>query len=142
MARPLRIEYEGAFYHVTARGNERKEIFQTKKDYERFKYYIMEAKDKYDFLLHAYVLMRNHYHLIIETPKANLNKIMHYINTVFPLPDPKLLHFSLKDNTGHNRVVIGYSDRRNVFITNDLTRLGRNYEIPYADFEELWSCRS
>jgi len=80
MARPLRIEYEGAFYHVTARGNERKEIFQTKKDYERFKGYIIGAQDKYDFLLHCYVLMTNHYHLIIETPKANLNKIMHYIN--------------------------------------------------------------
>jgi len=80
MARPLRIEYDGAFYHVTARGNERKEIFHTKKDYERFKDYIMGAKEKYDFLLHVYVLMTNHYHLIIETPKANLNKIMHYIN--------------------------------------------------------------
>jgi REP element-mobilizing transposase RayT len=80
MARPLRIEYEGAFYHVTARGNERKEIFHTEKDYERFKYYLMEAQDKYDFLLHSYVLLTNHYHLIIETLKANLNKIMHYIN--------------------------------------------------------------
>jgi putative transposase len=80
MARPLRIEYEGAFYHVTARGNEGKEIFDTKKDYERFKYYLMGAQDKYDFLLHSYVLMTNHYHLIIETLKANLNKIMHYIN--------------------------------------------------------------
>lgn len=80
MARPLRIEYEGALYHVTARGNERKEIFHTKKDYERFKDYIMGAQDKYDLLLHGYVLMTNHYHLIIETPKANLNKIMHYIN--------------------------------------------------------------
>lgn len=80
MARPLRIEYAGAFYHVTARGNERREIFQTKKDYERFKQYLMRAQDKYDFLLHGYVLMTNHYHLIIETPKANLNRIMHYIN--------------------------------------------------------------
>jgi len=80
MARPLRIEYEGAFYHVTGRGNERKEIFQTKKDYERFKHYLIGAQDKYDFLLHGYVLMTNHYHLIIETSKANLNRIMHYIN--------------------------------------------------------------
>ena len=80
MARPLRIEYEGAFYHVTGRGNERREIFQTKKDYERFKRYIIGAQDKYDFLIHGYVLMTNHYHLIIETSKANLNRIMHYIN--------------------------------------------------------------
>jgi len=80
MARPLRIEYGGAFYHVTDRGNERREIFQTKKDYERFKRYVIGAQDRYDFLLHGYVLMTNHYHLIIETSKANLNRIMHYIN--------------------------------------------------------------
>ena len=80
MARPLRIEYGGAFYHVTDRGNERREIFQTKKDYERFKRYVIGAQDRYDFLLHGYVLMTNHFHLIIETSKANLNRIMHYIN--------------------------------------------------------------
>lgn len=67
MARPLRIEYEGAFYHVTSRGNERKEIFRLKEDYERFKHYLLEAQDKYDFVLHGYVLMTNHYHLILET---------------------------------------------------------------------------
>lgn len=80
MARPMRIEYEGAFYHVTSRGNERKEIFLGPKDYERFKHYLSEAEDKYDFLLHGYVLMTNHYHLILETNKANLHRIMHYLN--------------------------------------------------------------
>ena len=80
MARPLRIEYEGAIYHVTARGNERSKIFVTKKDYLKFKEYIAEAQTKYGFLLHAYVLMANHYHLIIETPEGNLGKIMHYLN--------------------------------------------------------------
>ena len=68
MARPLRIEYEGALYHVTARGNERSKIFFTKKDYQKFKEYLSEAESKYGFLLHAYVLMTTHYHLIIETP--------------------------------------------------------------------------
>lgn len=80
MARPLRIEYEGAIYHVTARGNERSKIFFTKKDYLKFKEYIAEAQTKFNFLLHAYVLMTNHYHLIIETPDGNLSKIMHYLN--------------------------------------------------------------
>jgi putative transposase len=60
MARPIRIEYEGAFYHVTSRGNERKEIFCGPEDYERFKHYLDEAQDKYNFLLHGYVLMTNH----------------------------------------------------------------------------------
>ena len=61
MARPLRIEFEGAVYHVTARGNERRKIFFSKKDYEKFKEYLAEAKDKYGFILHGYVLMTNHY---------------------------------------------------------------------------------
>jgi len=80
MARPLRIEYEGAFYHVTARGNERRSIYYSKSDYESFKQYLLEAKKKYNCIFHCYVLMGNHYHLLIETPQANLNKIMHYIN--------------------------------------------------------------
>jgi len=61
MARPLRIEYEGAAYHVTARGNERGKIFFSKRDYEKFKEYVAAAKERYGFILHAYVLMTNHY---------------------------------------------------------------------------------
>lgn len=80
MARPLRIEYEGALYHITARGNERRSIYYSKSDYERFKQYLLEARKKYNCIFHCYTLMSNHYHLLIETPGANLNKIMHYIN--------------------------------------------------------------
>ena len=80
MARPLRIEYEGALYHVTARGNERGKIFFTKKDYQKFKEYLADGESKYGFFLHAYVLMTTHYHLIIETPDGNLGKIMHFLN--------------------------------------------------------------
>lgn len=80
MARAMRIEYEDAVYHVTARGNDRKKIFFTKLDHEKFLEYIKEAKKKYGILVHSYVLMSNHYHLIIETPNANLSKAMQYIN--------------------------------------------------------------
>jgi REP element-mobilizing transposase RayT len=80
MARPLRIKYEGAFYHITARGNERKKIFFAKSDYAKFKEYVKGAQDRYGYLLHCYVLMSNHYHLILETPNADLSKIMHSIN--------------------------------------------------------------
>ncbi|MCK4792878.1 MAG: transposase, partial [Desulfobacteraceae bacterium] len=80
MARPLRIEYEGAFYHVTSRGNERRKIYYAKSDYEKFKNYLRDAQDKFGFFLHPYVFMTNHYHLLIETPEGNLNKLMHYIN--------------------------------------------------------------
>ena len=80
MARPLRIEYPGAFYHVTSRGNERKKIFFAKADFGKFRDYLIEAQVKYDFVLHCYVLMSNHFHLIIEARHANLSQLMHYIN--------------------------------------------------------------
>lgn len=83
MARPLRIEYDGAFYHVTSRGNESKRIFYAKSDYEKFKSNLKEAQEKFGCLLHCYVLMINHYHLIIETPHGNLSKVMHYINASY-----------------------------------------------------------
>jgi putative transposase len=80
MARPLRLEYEGAFYHVTSRGNERGKIFFSEADYGKFLSYLGKAKEKYGIILHAYVLMTNHYHLLLETPDANLSKVMHYLN--------------------------------------------------------------
>jgi len=80
MARPIRIEYEGAFYHVTARGNERRKIFFSGNDYAKFKDYLGEAKRKFRVVIHAYVLMSNHYHLLLETPEKNLSRVMHHIN--------------------------------------------------------------
>jgi REP element-mobilizing transposase RayT len=83
MARPLRIEYEGAFYHITARGNERRRIYFGKADYEKFLSYLRNAQEKYGYLLHCYVLMGNHYHLLIETPQGNMSKLMHFINSSY-----------------------------------------------------------
>ena len=83
MARPLRIAFEGAFYHVAARGNERKKIFLSPRDYDKFLSYLMEAVEKYGAILHAFVLMANHYHLIVETPKANLSAFMHSLNSAY-----------------------------------------------------------
>ncbi len=77
MARPIRIEYTNAVYHITARGNERKKIFRD--DAERFKF--LELLEKYTgrhgVILYCYVLMGNHYHLVVETPNSNLAKFMH-----------------------------------------------------------------
>ena len=83
MARSLRIEYEGALYHVTARGNERGKIFFSRADYLKFLEYLAAARIKYDFIVHCYVLMTNHYHLLIETHHKNLSKIMHYLNSAY-----------------------------------------------------------
>ncbi len=83
MARSLRLEFEGAFYHITSRGNLRDRIFFDDKDRERFLEIIRRTKERYGYLLHAYALMENHYHLFLETPKANISQIMQNINTSY-----------------------------------------------------------
>lgn len=83
MARQLRIEFEGAFYHVTSRGNLRERVFFEDKDRESFLEILKRTSKRYSYLLHAYVLMDNHYHLLIETPKANISQIMQNINTSY-----------------------------------------------------------
>ena len=80
MARPLRITFPGAFYHVTSRGNERKNIYKSKRDREKFLEYLGEAHERYGAIIHAYCLMTNHYHILIETPNANLPQIMKHLN--------------------------------------------------------------
>lgn len=81
MGRPLRIEYPGALYHVTSRGNERRDIFLDNFDRKKFLGILEDYHDRYGILIHCYVLMDNHYHLVMETPKGNLLKVMHGINS-------------------------------------------------------------
>ncbi len=85
MARPLRIEYEGALYHIATRGNERRNIYFSRGDYEKFFEYVKEAIERHGIILYAYVLMSNHYHLLIETSEANLSKVMHHINSSYTM---------------------------------------------------------
>jgi len=80
MGRPLRIEYPGALYHITSRGNERKEIFLDDEDRVKLSEIVKDYHTRYGILIHAYVFMDNHYHLLLETPKANLVKVMHGLN--------------------------------------------------------------
>ena len=83
MARPLRITYPGAFYHVTSRGNERKKIFKTERDREKFLEYLSSASERYGAAIHVFCLMDNHYHLLLETPSGNLPQIMRHINGAY-----------------------------------------------------------
>ena len=83
MARPLRIEYNGALYHITARGNERNPIYREEGDYQKFLDLLSELPQRYDIFIHGYILMGNHYHLLIETPKGNITKVMHYLNATY-----------------------------------------------------------
>ena len=83
MARQLRIEYAGAFYHVTSRGNEKKRIYSDDRDKEKFLTYLTSAHERFRAILHAFCLMPNHYHLLIETPLANLSRTMQFINSSY-----------------------------------------------------------
>jgi putative transposase len=80
MARPLRILYPNAFYHVTCRGNDRRVIFRDDHDRTRFLERLRGALEIFSVRVHAYVLMSNHFHLIVETPRANLSEFMRQFN--------------------------------------------------------------
>jgi len=83
MGRPLRIEYEGAVYHVTARGNARSDIYLSDSDRDLFLDVLAYVVDRFGWICHAYCLMDNHYHLMIETPKANLSRGMGQLNGIY-----------------------------------------------------------
>jgi putative transposase len=83
MARPLRIEFDGALYHVTSRGNDRKAIFKDDSDRELFLKTLAQVNERFHWICHAYCLMNNHYHLVIETPDGNLSKGMRQLNGVY-----------------------------------------------------------
>jgi putative transposase len=83
MARPLRIEYPGAVYHITSRGNEKKPVYKDEADRENFLSTLHQVNKRYHWLCHAYCLMDNHFHLIIETPEGNLSMGMRQLNGVY-----------------------------------------------------------
>jgi putative transposase len=85
LARQLRIEYPGAFYHVFSRGNQKQPVFLSDDDMYFFLKCLREAHDKFGVIVHVYCLMPNHYHLILETPLGNLSKIMHFLNTTYTI---------------------------------------------------------
>lgn len=80
MSRPLRLEYEHAFYHVISRGHRRENVFRNDGDRKKFLNKLSLVAERLQLKIHAYVLMSNHYHLLIETPQANIVKAMHDIN--------------------------------------------------------------
>jgi len=83
MARPLRIEFSGAVYHITSRGDGREDIFLSDDDRWTFLNVLKGVVARFGWYCHAYCLMSNHYHLMIETPKANLSRGMRQLNGVY-----------------------------------------------------------
>lgn len=83
MARKLRIQYEGAIYHVINRGNYRRAVFGTTEAAQAFEQAVLEACALHGWRLHGHVVMSNHYHLAVETPRANLVEGMHWLQSTF-----------------------------------------------------------
>jgi REP element-mobilizing transposase RayT len=83
MARRPRIQFAGALYHIINRGNYRRDIFETEGAAQAFEKCLFEACEKSGWRLHAYVIMRNHFHLAVETPQGNLVKGMHWLQGTF-----------------------------------------------------------
>ena len=83
MARPIRVEFEGAAYHVTSRGNEQKEIFHDDIDRRRFLETLGQCCQRFGLVVQAYCLMPNHYHLLVQTPRANLSRAIGWLQTTY-----------------------------------------------------------
>jgi len=83
MARPLRLEFAGALYHVTSRGDRREDIYLDNSDRESWLEVVGEVCNRFNWLVHAYCQMSNHYHLLVETIDGNLSKGMRQLNGVY-----------------------------------------------------------
>lgn len=83
MARPLRIQFPGAFYHITCRGLERRNIYLDDKDRGMFLSLLSRSLETYQVVLHTYIMMNNHFHLLIQTMKANCSEFMRHFNICY-----------------------------------------------------------
>jgi len=87
MSRPLRIEYAGALYHVTSRGNQKNDIYLTDNDRLNWIEVLSNVCERFNWRCHAWCLMDNHYHIVIETIEGNLSKGMRQLNGVYTSED-------------------------------------------------------
>jgi len=83
VARALRVEYPGAFYHVLNRGNNQENLFRSGRDREKFLDYLKKVKERFSLVIHTYCLMNNHYHLLIETQQPNLSEAIQWLNVSY-----------------------------------------------------------
>ena len=83
MARPLRVEYSGAVYHVINRGNAGENLYRNSRDREKFLSYLERAVERFSIKVHAYCLMSNHFHILMETLHPNLSKSVQWINVSY-----------------------------------------------------------
>ena len=103
MARPLRIARAGGWYHITARGIDRRRIYNDDRDRGRWVESLAEAAATYPWNVHGYVLMENHYHLIIETAETNLSRAMQWLQTSYSM-DGERGHPTIRARHGRRAV--------------------------------------
>ncbi len=138
MARPLRIEYPHAFYHVISRGNERKAIFRDSSDYELFFRTLQEACDYYGVYLHSYCCMPNHIHLLIETPEANLSQFMKRLLGVYTIRFNKKYERHGHLLQGRYKAILVDTDdyllpvSRYIHLNPIKSKLTQEFEYPYS----------
>jgi putative transposase len=108
MTRPLRLEFAGALYHITSRGDRREDIVDNNNDRETFLTILGDVCRNHNWVCHAYCLMSNHYHLLIETPDANLSKGMRQLNGIY----------TQKFNRAHARVGHVFQGRYNAILVD------------------------
>jgi REP element-mobilizing transposase RayT len=120
MARQWRIEYPNAFYHVFSRGNGHQNIFLSDSDRFVFLDLLKELSERFNINIHVYVLMENHYHLLIKTPEANLSKAMQWFGTTYTR------RFNLhNDRDGH----LFQGRFKSIIVENDAYLLNLSYYI-------------
>jgi putative transposase len=115
MARKLRIEYEGAIHHVINRGNYRRDLFESPGAAKAFLDVLFKASEKFGWRVHAYVLMRNHFHLAVETPKPTLGEGMHWLQSTMATRFNRL-----RSESGHL-----FQGRYKALLVQDFTALAR-----------------
>ncbi len=129
MARQLRIQYPGAYYHVTSRGNERRDIYRDLADYGLFLNKLAESLDIFHVSLLAYVCMSNHFHLFLTTPDGNLSEFMRHFN----------ISYTSAFNRRHNRSGHLYQGRYKSFLIdadNYLTAVSRYIHLNPVRIQE------
>jgi putative transposase len=131
MTRPLRIEYEDAFYHVLARGNERKEIFRDDKDRILLQEILGKMSARFSVDIFAYVLMSNHYHLLLRTNRLNISKCIQWLGVTY----------TRRFNIRHRRSGHLFQGRfKSFLIENDTCLLTLSYYIhrnPLRDYTRI-----
>jgi len=141
MARPLRIEYAGAVYHVLSRGVGRRDIFHKDSDYQTFLTKLAENADDFRVDVRSYCLMRNHFHLYVQTREANLSKFMQSLLTSYAViknrRDRRTGHLFQGRFKGHLIEEDGYGNMLSRYIHLNPVRVKKAKSLPLDDRQKL-----